>query len=75
MFEVVDSLDRDLCPAVIDSVSAPMLGINMRIAAFHLRLRCSHLRNFNRDTYCINDETLLMLNPEIEPEEQTGKSL
>ena len=46
-YEVVESLDREKCPSVIDSVSAPMLGINLRIVAFHLGMRCSHLRNIN----------------------------
>ena len=75
VYEVVDSLHRDNCPSVIDSVSAPMLGINLRIVAFHLGLRCSHLRNLNKDTYSVNDKVLLMLNPVIEPEAHTGKSL
>ena len=75
VFEVVESLDRDKCPSVIDSVSAPMLGINLRIVAFHLSLRCSHLRNLNKETYSVNDKVLLMLNPVIEPETHTAKSL
>ena len=76
MYEVVDSLDRDICPSEIDSVSAPMLGINLRIAAFHLSLSCSLMKNLTRDdAYSCNNNILLMFNPVVTPEAHAGKSL
>jgi len=48
--KMIDTLKRDKCPQVVDMISAPMLGHNMRIIALHLQLRGSHLRGFNEDS-------------------------
>ncbi len=62
-------------PRVMDSLSAPMLGINQRIVVFNLLMRTSHLRNFDRPNYSMADQFLVMLNPEVHPEQHASASL
>ena len=61
------------CPSVVDMVSAPLLGHNLRIIALHLGLRVSHLRQFDADSI-VGHKLLVMLNPVISPEAHTSES-
>ena len=62
---MMEALDRSKCPSVIDMISAPMLGHNLRIIALHLSLRASHLRNFEDQSYDISQKIIVMINPII----------
>ena len=48
--KMIETLKRDKCPQIVDMISAPMLGHNMRIIALHLQLRASHMRGFEEDS-------------------------
>ena len=34
--KMIDTLKRDKCPQIVDMISAPMLGHNLRIIALHM---------------------------------------
>ena len=62
----MEALHTDKSPSVFDSLSAPMLGHNLRIVCFHLNLRGSHLRNIDQGMMSVSDKVLVLINPVIE---------
>ena len=58
----------------MDCISAPMLGHNIRVIAFHLSLRSSHLRNIRGDMHSAADKIVVMINPSLTPEPHSKNS-
>ena len=55
------------CPSVIETISAPLLGHNLRIIGMQMGLRSSHLRGFSVGSP-VGNKVLIMINPVIQPE-------
>ena len=52
-----------------------MLGINQRIISMSMHMRTSHLRNSPSDVHTLAHKSLVMVNPEVEPEPRSVNSL
>ena len=63
------------CPKLVDSLSAPMVGENLRIVMLSMKLRNSHLRNLPKSAnFSFEEKLVCMLNPIIMPEQHSGSS-
>ena len=75
LYQLMQGLDRSNCPSVLESLSAPMIGHNIKAVAFHMGQRSSHLRNVNNKMGTVSDKIILMVNPVIEAEPHAKESV
>ena len=73
--KMIDTLKRDKCPQIVDMISAPMLGHNLRIIALHMQLRASHMRGLDEDSsQNLTERVIVMVNPQVEKEPHSESS-
>jgi peptide deformylase len=74
IYEMIEALKKSNCCDLIDSISAPMIGHNLRIICLLMKQRTSHLRNINDDNNPISEKTVTFINPVFEPEPHSNSS-
>jgi len=63
------------CPLTLDSLSAPMLGIQHKVVLFSMKLRNSHMRNVvENSNWGYDNKSIVMVNPSVTPEPHSGES-
>ena len=75
IYQLIQGLDRNNCPSVLESLSAPIIGHNIKAVALHMDQRSSHMRNVNNEMGTIGDKIILMINPVVEPEPHAKQSV
>ena len=72
---MLETMSHEEFPMVLDSLSAPMIGSNMSIAMFSMKLRNSHLRNMpQQSNFSYGEKSIIMINPKVSPETHSNDS-
>jgi len=72
---MIETLGHPDFPIVLDSLSAPMIGRNQKIAMFSMKLRNSHMRDLPKETgFTYGDRNIVMINPKVQPESHSKSS-